>query len=244
MRSSVDDRLPILLTSAITATAPFTTIADPSERVVSTLRALSWWMNSCADGRFVVCDGSGYDLSGDLDAWPAIDRSRLELLAFENDRDRVKSQGKGHGEGEIIRHALAHSATLAASPSFAKCTGRLWVENYDACRRLYNGTAGFSHFGFLRVDAIDTRFFIVQKSFFAEHLLAAYSRCDDAGGVYLENVYQQCLDGIDRKRWMLPVYPKIVGRSGTSGLEYRSSVIKRLGKGLAIRMLLAGSSAS
>jgi hypothetical protein len=238
----MDERIPILLTSAVTAAAPFTKITDPSARAEATLRALSIWMTLCKDTNFVLCDGSGYDLSRDLESWPAIDPSRVEVLAFENDRDQVRLKGKGHGEGEIIRHALDHSATLKSAASFAKCTGKLWVENYHSCRKSYNGIAGFSHFGFLNVTAVDTRFFIVLKDFFATHLLLSYTRCDDARGYYLEHAYLDSLNNIDRKRWMLPVYPRTRGLSGTSGDEYRSSTLKRVGKDLAIRMLLARSS--
>ena len=236
------ERIPILLTSAVTATAPFTKITDPSTRAQATLRALSQWMTLCKDTNFVLCDGSGYDLSRDIEGWPAIDHSRVEVLAFENDRNQVSLKGKGHGEGEIIRHALDHSVTLKSATSFVKCTGKLWVENYHSCRKTYNGIAGFSHFGFLNLMAVDTRFFIVQKDFFKTHLLLSYTRCDDSRGYYLEHVYLDSLNNIDRKRWMLQVYPRTRGLSGTSGEEYRSSTLKRVGKNLAIRMLLAGRS--
>ncbi len=238
----MDNRLPILLTSAITATAPFTKITDPFARATATLRALSRWMILCKDTDFVLCDGSGYELDRDFEAWPAIERSRIEVLAFENDRDQVRLKGKGYGEGEIIRYALSNSATLKSAASFAKCTGKLWVDNYGSCRKAYNGIAGFSHFGFLKLTAIDTRFFIVQKDFFQAHLMPSYIRCDDSRGRYLENVYLDSLSVIDKKRWMLAVYPRIRGLSGTSGEEYGTNTLKRVGKNLAIRMLLAKSS--
>jgi hypothetical protein len=238
----MNERLPILLTSAVTATAPFTKITDPSKRAAATVRALSKWMALCKDTDFVLCDGSGYDLTRDLEGWPAIDRSRIEVLTFENDRDQVGLKGKGHGEGEIIRYALSNSATLKSAASFAKCTGKLWVDNYGSCRKVYNGIAGFSHFGFLKLIAIDTRFFIVQKDFFEAHLMLSYIWCDDSRGRYLENVYLDSLSGIDRKHWMLPVYPRIRGLSGTSGEEYGTNTLKRAGKNLAIRLLLARSS--
>jgi hypothetical protein len=204
------------------------------------MRAISHWMALCRDTQFVFCDGSGFDLSSDIRAVGAIDTSRIEVMAFENDRDKVKSKGKGHGEGEIIKYALVNSSILRSAQSFAKCTGKLWVENFWSCRRSYNGIAGFSHFGFLSPAAIDTRFFIVRKDFFQETLSEAYVNCDDADGKYLENIYLASLDNINRRRWMLPVYPRIRGLSGTSGKEYRSSIVKQLGKNFAIRVLRRG----
>jgi hypothetical protein len=240
-RLSTEGRLPILLTSAITATAPFTKMTDASERVKATLRALSNWMALCSDTNFVLCDGSGYDLSRDLKTCGTIDSGRIEVIAFENDREQVKIKGKGYGEGEIVRYALEHSEILKSADSFAKCTGKLWVDNYWSCRKAYNGTAAFSYFGFLKVHAVDTRFFIVRRDFYQANLLMSYARCDDAHGKYLENAYLDSLAGVARQRWMLPVYPRIRGLSGTSGKEYQSSNLKRMGKNLAIQLLMARS---
>jgi hypothetical protein len=208
--------------------------------MAATIRAISGWMTLCRDTEFVLCDGSGYDVSRDLKACGTIDTSRIEVVTFENDRDQVRAKGKGYGEGQITKYALEHSTTLKSAKSFAKCTGKLWVDNFWACRRSYNGTAGFSYFGFLSVHAVDTRFFIVQKDFFNETLLESYVNCDDSRGKYLENAYLDSLGAIDRKTWMLPVYPRIRGLSGTSGQEYQSSTLKQLGKNLAIRVLRTG----
>lgn len=232
------ERLPILLTSAINATAPFTKISNVSQRVAATLRALVNWRALCPDTDFVLCDGSGYDLSREVSAADrSAGSSRTEILCFENDRDQVRDKGKGHGEGEIIKYALENSSTLKSAPSFAKCTGKLWVENYWSCRTAYNGIAGFSYFGFLKVVAVDTRFFIVQRQFFQDKLLGSYTQCDDPLGKYLENVYLDALQSTRRKNWMLPVYPIIRGLSGTSGQEYRHDFFKQAGKNLAIRLL-------
>jgi hypothetical protein len=239
---SMSERIPILLTSAITATAPFTKVTDAAERIAATLRALSRWMTLCSDTDFVLCDGSGYDLSRDLKSCRSIDPARIEMIAFENDRDEVRLKGKGHGEGEIVRYALENSMTLKSARSFAKCTGKLWVDNYWSCRKAYNGMAGFSYFGFLKVTAVDTRFFIVQKDFFQVNLSTSYTRCDDARGKYLENVYLDSLAEVGQKRWMLSVYPSIRGLSGTSGKEYQCSAVKRIGKNLAIQLLMTRES--
>lgn len=234
---STSERIPVLLTSAITATAPFTKITDASNRVAATLRALCRWMSLCVDTDFVLCDGSGYDLNRDLKSFRGIDPSRVEVIVFENDRDQVSLRGKGYGEGEIVKYALENSTTLKSAASFAKCTGKLWVDNYWSCRKAYNGIAGFSHFGFLNVTAVDTRFFIVQKDFFQIKLLSSYTQCDDARGKYLENVYLDALAGVGKKQWMLSVYPSIRGLSGTTGEEYQCGVAKRVGKNLAIQLL-------
>jgi len=194
-------------------------------------------MTICSKGRFVICDGSGYDLSRDLKAVGTVDMRRLEVMTFENDLDQVRLKGKGYGEGQIIEYAIENSEFLASASSFAKCTGKLWIENYLPCRRAYNGTAGFSHFGFMAVSAVDTRFFIVQKEFFRSRLLGSYARCDDLRGKYLENAYFDSLRGTAPKEWILPVYPKIRGISGTSGQEISCGNLKQLGKTLAIHYL-------
>lgn len=239
-REPTREKLPVLLTSAVRATAPFTKLSDATGRMAATIRALTFWMSLCRDTEFVLCDGSGVDVSRDLKAAPGIDTSRIEVITFENDRPRVQAQGKGYGEGQIMKHALENSSILKSAKSFAKCTGKLWVDNFWSCVKAYNGTAGFSYFGFLSVAAIDTRFFIVDKDFFGATLLNSYADCDDSRGRYLENVYLESLGNINRNTWMLPVYPGIRGLSGTSGKEDQSSALKRLGKNLAIRVLRRG----
>jgi hypothetical protein len=231
------EKLPILLTSAIRVAAPFTKLSDTSARMAATIRALSRWMTICRDTEFVLCDGSGFDVTHDLKASGVVDISRIEVITFENDREQVQAKGKGYGEGQIAKYALENSSTLKSTTSFAKCTGKLWVDNFWSCRRAYNGTAGFSYFGSRSVVAVDTRFFIVRKEFFKMNLLGSYVDCNDSRGKYLENVYLDSLANIDRMTWMLSVYPTIRGLSGTSGQENRSSVLKRWGKNVAIRVL-------
>jgi hypothetical protein len=234
---SKDEKLPILLTSAIRVAASLTKLSDASARMAATIRAIACWMDMCRDTEFVFCDGSGFDANRDFKASRSIDTSRIEVITFENDRSQVQEKGKGFGEGQIIKYALENSSILKSAKSFAKCTGKLWVDNYMSCRRAYNGTAGFSYFGFLSIVAVDTRFFIVQKDFFTATLLESYVNCDDPRGKYLENVYFDSLSKIDRKTWMLSVYPQIQGLSGTSGKAYEQSRLKQLGKNLAIRAL-------
>jgi hypothetical protein len=234
---STDERLPILLTSAIRVAAQRTKLSDASARMAATIRAISCWMDMCRDTEFVFCDGSGFDASRDFKASRSIDSTRMEVITFENDRSQVQEKGKGFGEGQITKYALENSSILKSAKSFAKCTGKLGVDNFLSCRRAYNGTAGFSYIGFLSVVAIDTRFFIVQKNFFNANLLESYVNCDDSRGKYLENVYLDSLNTIDRKAWMLSVYPRICGLSGTSGKEYENGRLKQLGKNLAIKAL-------
>jgi hypothetical protein len=233
-------RLPVLLTSAINVAAPFTQLSDVPGRMAATIRSISRWLQLCRHTEFVFCDGSGFDVSRDFKASGTIDTTRIEFITFENDREQVRARGKGYGEGQITKYALENSSILKAAKSFAKCTGKLWVDNFSSCRQAYNGTAGFSYFGFLSVHAVDTRFFIVDKEFFHENLLNRYVDCDDSRGKYLENVYLDSLSKIDRRAWMLRLYPTIRGQSGTSGRAYRSDVIKQLGKNVAIRVLRRG----
>jgi len=208
--------------------------------MAATIESTSNWLRLCRETEFVFCDGSGFDVSGEFKASGTIDTTRIEFITFENDREQVRAKGKGYGEGQITKYALENSSILKSAPSFAKCTGKLWVDNFRSCRQVYNGTAGFSYFGFLSMHAVDTRFFIVDKHFFRENLLDSFALCDDSRGKYLENVYLESLDKIDRRAWLLAVYPTILGISGTSGRPYHNDRIKQLGKNLAIRVLKGG----
>jgi hypothetical protein len=239
IRAAADARLPVLLTSAINVSAPFTKMSDAPARVAATLQSTSNWLRLCRDTEFVLCDGSGYDLSRDFKA-SGLDTTRIEFITFQNDSEQVRAKGKGFGEGQITKYALENSAILKAATAFAKCTGKLWVDNFSACRAAYNGTAGFSYFGFLSLHAVDTRFFIVTKDFFQQNLVNSYLDCDDSHGKYLENVYLESLVELDRRAWLLSVYPTVRGLSGTSGQPLQSDLFKQVGKNLAIRVLRSG----
>ena len=209
---------PLLLTSAIHVSAPLTNLTDAKQRLDAHLDSLAEWSRTPDVEEIVICDGSGYDLEPHLAPLrQAHPHMRYEALSFRNDQEMVARRGKGYGEGEIVLHALGHSRILQNSPAFAKCTGKLWLSNFSACLRGWNGQAGFNLWGRTRIDSIDTRFYLVARDFFDRHLRDRYRDVDDPAGYYLEHSYRDGLEGLPPRSYVMWPAPRLQGVSGSSG---------------------------
>jgi len=219
--------LPIVITSAIAVSAGQTVVVDPSVRLSLTLDSVRLWRLTPHVASVVVCDGSGYDLAPAISAMPMPSHAApFEVLTFANDSEMVRKRGKGFGEGEILNYALTHSETLRSAASFAKCTGKLWVENYADCSRQFNGNASFDFAGFLRLRQIDTRFYIVSRNFYSSHLATAYQSVSDSSGYYLEHAFKSALSGFKLAEYVMLPTPRIRGVSGSTGLHYSTNRIR------------------
>lgn len=209
---------PLLLTSAIHVSAPLTALTDTALRLEAHLDSLRKWSRTANVREIVICDGSGFDIEPHL---ASIRRESpdvvIEALSFQNDRDMVARRGKGYGEGEIVAHALKESRLLRDRPAFAKCTGKLWLENFDRCLRGWNGQAGFNLWGRTRIDSIDTRFYLVARSLFDSHLRDRYRDVDDLAGYYLEHSYRDGLSELSPRSYVMWPAPHLQGVSGSSG---------------------------
>lgn len=217
------DTVPLLITSAVDIAAGRTALSDPAQRLQKTLEGIARWRSCGAVGRVVVCDGSGVDLSPHV---PDADDPRAgvpcEFLHFTNSQDQVRALGKGYGEGEIVRHALAHSPTLANSDRFAKCTGKLWVSNAARCIRFSAGLPlAFDYGGVFRAVHLDTRFYIADTDVFHRHLLDAHLAVDEDQRHYLEHAYRDALRGFKLSEIAMFPTPRIEGTSGSMNLDYR-----------------------
>lgn len=232
---------PLLLTSCVIVSDHSVNLKDKDARIRLTLESMEKWLAISPGLRLVVCDGSGYDFSEVvLQHFPG---AHIECLSFRNDAQKVVIYGKGYGEGEIVNYALAHSAYLKESDYFAKCTAKLWVENFSDCLAGWNGScllkgyfADVFSFKPTRFDYIDTRFYLVSKAFYAKYLAATYLKVHSDRGISLEHCFrdailEQRLSGV-----LFSVAPVICGVGGGSGTYYRNNLKRRIKE--AIRLWL------
>lgn len=222
--------LPLLITSAVDTNAGRTLLRDPVQRLQKTLDGIAHWRQCPAISHVVVCDGSGFDLSGHV---PGVDDAQLgapcEFLHFTNSQDQVRARGKGYGEGEIVRHALEHSQTLRDSSRFAKCTGKLWVSNGGLCIRLNAGRRiAFDYGGVFKAVYLDTRFYIADTAFFRRHLLDAYRTVDEDQGYNMEHAYRDALQCFKLSEITMLPSPRVKGTSGSMNVEFHARPIKDL----------------
>jgi hypothetical protein len=219
----------LLLTSSVFVSAPFVGLSDPKERAELTLASIKQWIDIAGDLNIVICDGSGYDFTKDVaERFP---QAKIECISFKNSAKLVADYGKGYGEGEIINYALEHSEFLRNSDYFVKCTSKLWVKNFPAIFNRWNNVFQ-CQFGLEKPKSIrralphivDTRFYIIRKSYYRDHFSGAYKNVRDREGYYLENSFRDVVVG-DRLRAssiLFPIPPLIEGVAGTSGNAYKT----------------------
>ncbi len=197
-------------------------VSDHERRLEYTLEGIGEWVARVPELRIVVCDGSNVDLTSTIrEKWPT---STIEVLHFQNNEKKVARFGKGFGEGQIIMFALKKSQLLRQAPVFMKCTGKLWVENFHEVLANIRRTNGFmirwraDEHGQRKPFWVDTRFFVVEKTFFRKHLASAYRDVDIRAGHYIEHVYAERLGKISAVRKLrFVVKPEIHGVSGSTG---------------------------
>lgn len=238
------DLPPILLTSSAIAMDPTVLLADQSLRIFHTIESLRSWLAISPDNRYVVCDGSDFDFS-DLvkQNFPA---AKVECLHFKNEEDLVRIHGKGYGEGEIIKYAIDNSKYLKDSLWFAKCTSKLWVENYFECLQEWNGNflckAFFSNVFTLKkvkLEYIDTRFYLVNKNYYQNNFIDAHIGIGGNKGISIEDRFLEILLSKGLKHFLFKSPPTVCGVGGGSGKYYKNSLVRRAKE--KVRSLIAAS---
>ena len=183
----------ILLTACINPGGmPFTVVSDATQRLNQYLLALQFYLQntSCP---IVFVDNSNMDKTPFLE-YESQYGSRLEILSF--DGNKVKTQGKGLGEMEIIEYALIHSKfnLLLDKHRIVKITGRLIVRNINSLLKcdkwhLYPYKSIVCHVN-SDLTFADSRIFISLGSFM--NLLVKQKKyLNDTKGIYFEHLLCQ-----------------------------------------------------
>ncbi len=202
-----------------------TELQDPEERLRQYLSAVGYYMAN-TKCKIVLCNNSGDDFAGRFDYG-----DRFEYLFFDgNGYDR--SLGKGYGEFEIVKYAVAHSRLIAEAKQVVKITGRLVFP--DAFRSI-NLTLRLLR---LPSDTVITRFcyyapfahseFVFAPKGFFERFVAEENVINDTAGYYFEHLLH---DGIVRSgfQYVSFVKPiKKIGVSGTANLQYSNDFHSRM----------------
>jgi hypothetical protein len=238
----MDDLPPILLTSSVIVMDQSVHLKDEKLRIFHTLESIKKWLDISPKNKYVLCDGSGFDFSSLVaEHFP---NANIECIFFNNDPALIEVHGKGFGEGEIIRHALEYSKTLRESKWFAKCTAKLWVDNFLECAEEWNGNflcqAFFSNvFSFKksRIEYIDTRFYLVNTNFYKAFFSRAHIGIGGVGGISIENKFLEISIGEHLSGFLFKVAPIVCGVGGGSGKYYKDSKIRRLKEKLRSRLI-------
>lgn len=214
------NKLPLLITTCIEVSATGVELADSRERLALTLQAIANWLSIPAVESLVITDGSDYDFSQQVNELNRAAKD-VEFLRFRNNVARVRAQGKGFGEGEIVRYALTNSRILQGSEYFAKCTGKLYVQNYARCLAAFDNEFQCAVNGKHEIESLDLRLYFASRKFWLTNLANAHERVNDPARYFLEHSYLERFREIGFRGFTLTVPPIVVGRSGSDNIQYR-----------------------
>lgn len=201
---------------------PYTQLTETKQRLKQYLESLEYAIeNYTSITHIIFCDSTNYpfDYSSIVEQARQKDKT-LEIHSFSGDKEKVRKQGKGYGEGEIMDYLLKHSAALKNCNCFYKLTGRVIVKNFDAVHH----SSADSHFLCYhtinedRKSLVSTVFYRISKDMYLHRLRDAYSEVNDEQGHYLEMVYFQKLKDTDLRSFK--TFPIISGISGSTGMRY------------------------
>ncbi len=243
--SSPNHPIPLLLTSSVVAHDRSVRLTNTNERAHLALESIGQWLKIDPTLPLVLCDGSNFDFSTLVLA--KFPNARIEYLFFDNDQHAVQNFGRGYGEGEIIRYALNHSRFIAEAGYFAKCTSKLWVNNFQEClagwndRLLCKGVFldVFSPFKKTSFSYIDTRFYIASVPFYRQHFEDAHHRIGMRNGKFfsLEDCFHEIVLEQNLQEILMSVAPIIYGVGGGTGVHYKNTWIRQHKERLRLKLV-------
>ena len=217
----------IIIPTAVHSIAPFTAIENTSFRIDRVLWGVRRLLETYPKFEIAVCDGTGFDFS---DLFTVKESSRIEVLFFENSKDKVKSYGKGYGEGEILEYVMDNSKKAEKFTRYIKITGGLHVTNLS---RIVTINTDFQFNPKIevrngiprpRITSVDTRVLFFSRFGYDKYLRGVHTQVRDFEGVYLEHTVLKSIlkSGPIHKSSIFVASPKIVGVSGSTGKSYSS----------------------
>lgn len=138
---------------------------------------------------------------------------------------------------------------LNDADSFVKCTGKLWVENFQGCisntEKNFLCQAHFSNVFSLKKTTlryIDTRFYYFKKDFYCRYFLNAHQKLSVSSGYGIEESFRDIAIKNRLNHFLINHPLRILGVGGGSGSYYKSSTHRYLKDALRIRIVKSISS--
>jgi hypothetical protein len=232
--------IPVLLTSSVVAHDNRVRLKDTNERIRLAMESVAEWLKIEARQPLVLCDGSSFDFTDRVRV--AFPQARIECLTFENPQELVRQHGRGYGEGEIVRYAINHSSFIAGADCFAKCSSKLWVQNFPECARAWQGGLllhgvfldALTPWGQPTLSYIDTRFYISSRTVYRQYFEEAHLRINKSKQYGLENAFKSIFLESGLRQAFSPLAPVICGVGGAIGQHYKNSLKRRLKEDLRL----------
>lgn len=197
-------------------------LRDVEERLKQYEESLRFLLCSRTFSKVVFCENSNYGTSemSNLADVASENNVSLELLSFQGSVEKVCVHGKGFGEGEIMDYVFSHSKLIRTETYFVKITGRLKINNIkDIVGHMNQNRTYFNIPNRTICNFYDTRIYGMPIRQFKDYFLNSYDEVMDEQGIFLETVYTRILYDHNIKIHNFPRYPRIVGMSGSGGIE-------------------------
>jgi hypothetical protein len=223
---TTERKICLLLTGNIAPVGvPHLERTEVSQRENDYVEALTKWLS--LGYPLVFCENSGYN-STKINALFA-GHPHLEKLQFVSS---VSTQGKGHGEAEIIAYAFKNSQILQQSDGWiVKVTGRYFVENAVKIIKEVSNDPSVLIVANMEnsLRYADSRFFMFRRIFYEKYLSIYMPEIDEMKGVYFEHTLAKstlkCLS--DGFNWRFTQYPPLyVGVYGTKNIPYKNDILR------------------
>ncbi len=198
-------------------------IKNSSQRLEQYLDALKKIIEFRPDAKIVFCDNSDYGIrSFDQISQLASDNNmEFEAISFKGDDEAVARQGKGYGEGEIIKYVLDNSKLAAGEDYMIKITGRLCVDNISKIVKKVKASKTYFNVPNANLrEFFDTRIYAMPIEIYKQYFIDGFKSVDDANGFIIETVFTDIIEKEHLNTRNFPVYPRIVGVSGSGGIDY------------------------
>lgn len=216
----------LLITSSIKVHAEQVKLVNENERLSLTLEAIKKWQVSYPGIKIVLCDGSNYNFNSLLNQYKSAD---IEFISFNNDYQKIIKQGKGYGEGEIISYALKKSKLLKDAEYFTKITGRLFIKNYKTILSNFQQDILFelnfkNKYSLINIEPyyVSTRFYIVSKDFYIEHLRDLRKNVCESRSYCIEDAFKDTIvnKNLINIKYLITNQILLEGKSGTDNTDY------------------------
>lgn len=227
-----DNKVLLITATILPQEKRFLELKDPKRRLRQYLNSLRFYIIRTNLSKIVMCDNSAYEFPNDkMQTLANRYGKELEILQFRGSERKIRARGKGYGEGEIIEYALTHSRLLKEADFFIKVTGRLRVQNVDQIAA--NMDMGKTYINREIRDfraskrqgmQMNTVIYGMPKSVYMSEFVDAYKDVWDIHKVYLEHVFYNRIVENRLNVYNLPLFPVIVGMSGTGGNRYQDKI--------------------
>ncbi len=202
---------------------PYLKVSESGIRFEQYISSIQYYIECTEFEGIVYCDSSNapYPTESRLLEKAKDNGKSFEWISFCGDEEKVRTRGKGYGEGEIIKYALAESKLLSKAEWFVKTTGRLKVKNIQKIiLKMKKGRPYFNADAY-RSKGIDTRLFCCSVWFYKERFINLFESCSDfETEMALEDLFYDAVNTNHVRLYCLPEYPLFSGVCGGNGKIY------------------------